>query len=123
VGAIAGAVAFPVVGPLAIPVIAGVGAYTGSLVGALSGTSDGPKREEEILRSAGTMIAVNASQSDVAAETIARILKENNAIEVEDAQGTWADGTWTDFNPLSVPHRVDQPPPVPSPRASAPPAN
>jgi hypothetical protein len=122
-GAIAGAIAIPVVGPLAVPVAAGVGAYTGSLVGALNGTSDGPKREQEVLRTAGTMIAVNASLSDVAAETIARIMKESNAVEVEDAEGTWAGGTWTDFNPLSIPHRVDEPPPVPSPRASAPPAS
>jgi len=122
-GAIAGAVAIPVVGPLAVPVAAGVGAYTGSLVGALSGTSDGPKREQEYLRTAGTMIAVNASLSDVATETIARIMKENNAVEVEDAEGTWAAGTWSDFDPLSIPHRMDEPPPVPSPRASPPPAS
>ena len=122
VGAIAGAAAIPVVGPLAVPVAAGVGAYTGSLVGALKGTSDGPKREQEYLRTAGTMIAVNASLSDVAVETIARIMKESNAVEVEDAEGTWTNGTWADFNPLSIPHRVDEPPPVPAPRASAPPA-
>jgi hypothetical protein len=122
-GAIAGAAAVPVVGPLAVPVAASVGAYTGSLVGALNGTEDGPKREQEYLRTAGTMVAVNASVSDVASETIARIMKECNAVEVEHAEGTWADGTWSDFNPLSVPHRVDEPPPVPATRTSPPPAS
>ena len=122
-GAIAGVVAIPFVGPLAVPVAAGVGAYTGSLVGALNGTNDNPGRVDEYLRTAGTMVAVNASASDVASETIARILKENNAVEVEDAEGAWANGTWTDFDPLRPPHRVDQPPPVPSPRAPAPPAS
>ena len=121
-GAIAGAVAIPLVGPLAVPLAAGVGAYTGSLVGALNGTSAGPTREDEYLRTAGTMIAVNASLSDVASETIARILKENNAVEVEDAEGAWANGTWVDFDALRPPHRVDEPPPIPSPAASAPPA-
>ena len=66
------------------------------------------------------MIAVNATSSDVARETIARILKENGAVEVEDAEGTWANGTWADFDPLRPPHRVDEPPPIPS-RAPSPP--
>ena len=94
-----------------------------SLVGAPQGTGDGPKREDEYLRTAGTMIAVNASLSDVASETIARILKQNNAVEVEDAEGAWANGTWVDFDPLRPPHRVDEPPPIPSAKASAPPAS
>lgn len=121
-GAVAGVAATPLVGPLAIPVAASVGAYTGSLVGALNGTDDNPQREQEYLRTAGTMIAVNASLSDVAVETIARVMKEAGAVEVEDAEGTWANGTWSDFDPLRPPHRVDEPPPMPTPRASPPPA-
>lgn len=122
-GAIAGVAAMPAVGPMAVPLAAGVGAYTGSLVGALNATDDGPKRETEYLRSAGTMVAVDAAASDVASETIARILKEAGAVEVEEAEGTWANGTWADFDPLTPPHRIDQPPPVPTSRSSsAPPA-
>ncbi len=121
-GIAAGAVAAAAVGPLAIPLVAGVGAYTGSLVGGLNATDDGPIREEEYLRTAGTMVAVNASSSDVAVETIARILKESGALEVERAEGQWANGAWSDFDPLRPPQRVDVPPPVPGSRTSAPPA-
>ena len=122
VGAVAGAAAALAAGPVAIPVVAGVGAYTGSLVGALNATDDRPKREQEHLRTAGTMVAVNASSSDVAVETIARILKESGAVEVERAEGQWANGSWADFDPLRPPQRVDVPPPVPGSRTSAPPA-
>lgn len=119
-GVVAGAVATPLIGPMALPLAAGVGAYTGSLVGALNGTDENPKREQEYLRTAGMMVAVNASLSDVAVETIARLMKEAGAVEVEDSEGTWANGTWADFDPLRPPHRIDEPPPVPTPRASPP---
>lgn len=119
VGLAAGAAAVPFVGPIAIPIVAGAGAYVGSLVGALNEMGDGPKREEEFVRSAGTMVAVNASASDVAAETIARTLKESGAVEVERAAGEWNGGTWSDFDPLRAPQRIDVPPPVPSSTASA----
>ena len=69
------------------------------------------------INSPGTMVAVNASASDVAAETIARTLKESGAVEVERAEGEWNGGTWSDFDPLRPPQRIDTP--APSSKASA----
>lgn len=80
---------------------------------------DWPKRAQEYVRAAGTMVAVNASASEVAAETIASILKESGAVEVERAAGEWNGGTWSDFDALRPPQRIDIPPPIPSSRASA----
>lgn len=121
VGVAAGAAAALVAGPIAIPIGAGVGAYTGSLIGALNGTSDGPERDDEVLRTAGTMVAVNASSSEVAIATIARVMMECGAAEVERAEGSWNYGVWSDFDPLSIPQRVDTPPPVPTSRPAVPP--
>ena len=121
VGLAAGAAAAVAVGPIAIPLAAGVGAYTGSLVGALRGTNEHPKREDEVLRTAGTMIAVNATSSDVTIATIARVMMECGADEVERAEGSWNYGVWSDFDPLSIPQRVDMPPPIPEARRAVPP--
>ncbi|QJR09189.1 hypothetical protein DSM104443_00225 [Usitatibacter rugosus] len=123
VGIAAGAAAAIAVGPIAIPLAAGVGAYTGSLLGALNGTDENPKREHEVLRTAGTMIAVNASSSDVNTATIARVMMECGAEEVERADGSWNYGVWSDFDPLSIPQRVDMPPPIPEGRRAAPPGH
>ena len=121
VGVTAGAAAALVAGPIAIPLAAGVGAYTGSLLGALGGTDSGPERDQEYLRTAGTMVAVNASSSEVPTATIARVMMECGAAEVERAEGAWNYGVWSDFDPLSIPQRVDVPPPIPNdPRTAQP---
>jgi len=103
--------------PIALPLAAGVGAYSG----ALSGTDEHPEREEEVLRAAGTMIAVNATSSEVAIATIARVMMECGPEEVERAEGSWNYGVWSDFDPLSIPQRIDMPPPIAEARRAVPP--
>ena len=103
VGLAAGAAGAAVIGPMALPLGAGVGAYTGSLVGSLTEMETPP---EGLVRPAGDLVAVNASSSDVALETIARVLEESGAEPVERAEGTWADGEWADFDPVQPPQRI-----------------
>ncbi|QJR13446.1 hypothetical protein [Usitatibacter palustris] len=101
VGLAVGAATIPVLGPLGPIAGAGVGAYTGSLVGALNGMDSNPKAPQT--RQAGTLVAVNASVTDVEEDAIARILHETGADPVERANGNWDGGNWSDFDPLRPP--------------------
>lgn len=104
VGLAVGAVATPVLGPIAPAAGAGVGAYTGSLVGALGSMDDGPRPDQ--VRRAGTLVAVNASSTDVPQDRISRVLHEAGADPVERADGTWDQGRWADFDPLKPPRKI-----------------
>jgi hypothetical protein len=107
----AAAAATAALGPIAVLAGLGVGAYTGSLAGALSGSGKSPehkagepKRSEP--RDAGMMVAVRIS--DRAPEQRALdVLKRYGAHDIERAEGTWRNGKWEDFNPLSTPQRVN----------------
>ena len=97
---------------LAAPMIAvaGLGAAaagpnSGSLAGAMHGTMDAG---HHAIRHAGMMVAINtgaANESDVIAA-----LREAGAVDIERAEGTWADGDWSDFDPTRPPHRIDDAP-------------
>lgn len=105
-----GAVAIPVVGPLAAAAGLAIGAYTGSLAGAVNnmGDDEGQARPENTPRPAGVRVVVKAPTSlhrTRALETFAR----HHARSVEEAEGTWRDGSWVDFDPVSVPHWVVAP--------------
>ncbi len=107
VGAAAGALATPLVGPIVgVAGGAGVGAYTGALVGALRGIDKDKGTHRDDIRPAETMVAVNVGDGGVAASTVIRILEECRAQQVEETQGRWEDGEWTDFDPLSRPRLV-----------------
>jgi hypothetical protein len=105
-GLAAGIAATPLVGPAAIAVGAGVGAYTSSLVGGLKETEEEPKPEHEDVRPAEVLVAVNADAAGIPPERIVQILESAGAWQVEEAQGTWEDGEWVDFDPVSRPRLI-----------------
>ena len=82
---------------------AAAGAYSGSLAGAMSGTMDAGHHS---IRHAGMMVAVNIGDAGGESAVIAT-LRHAGATDVERAEGTWADGDWSDFDPTRPPHRID----------------
>ena len=105
-GLAAGIAATPLLGPAGIAAGAGVGAYTASLVGGMKETEKEAKPEHEDVRPAEVLVAVNADAAGIPADQIVRILEESGAWQVERAEGTWEDGEWVDFNPVSRPQLV-----------------
>lgn len=106
---VAGAVIGATAG-LAAPVVvaaglgaAAAGAYGGSLAGAMSATEDPGK---DHIRHAGMMVAVDAGDADA---DVISALRDAGAVDIEQADGTWAGGTWEDFDPTSPPQLVDGP--------------
>ena len=103
-GAAAGAVASPVLGPVAIAGGAGVGAYTGALVGAL-GAMDKRTHKNE-MRPAENLVAVNADAGPLSGQQLIALFEECGAQQVERTEGTWTNGEWSDFDPVSRPQLV-----------------
>jgi|SRR5687768_6547056 len=103
-GAAAGAVASPLLGPVAIAGGAGVGAYTGALVGALGAMDKRTHRDE--IRPAENLVAVNIDDGNIPAERAVEIFRECGADQIERAEGTWANGEWADFDPVTPPHLI-----------------
>ena len=103
-GAAAGAVASTALGPVAIAGGAGVGAYTGALVGAL-GSMDRRTHRDDV-RPAENLVAVNVGAGEIAADQAIALFEECGALQVEQAEGTWSDGAWSDFNPTTPPHLI-----------------
>jgi len=108
-GAIAGA-AIPVVGPIAAAAGLAVGAYTGALHGAVSKLGD--KKEGPIAeipaRPAGVRLAVHVLSPSQREHVLAAV-RRHESRSIEEAEGTWRDSTWADFDPVSVPHWVEAP--------------
>src|SRR3954466_15792451 len=102
----AGAAIAPVMGPAGVVAGAAAGAYTASLVGGMGSTSNEAQPEAEEVRPAEALVAVNADAAGVAPEDIVRIFEECGAWQVERAEGMWAEGEWSDFDPLTMPHLV-----------------
>ncbi len=116
IGATAG-LAAPVVAVAGLGVAA-AGVYGGSLAGAM-GASDDPGKHR--IRHAGMMVAVDASASAASepADEVIGVLRELGALDIESAEGTWAGGTWEDFDPTAPPRLVDGPHPMTAnPRAA-----
>ena len=105
-GVAAGIAATPIIGPAGIVAAAGAGGYTGSLVGAMGEVSSEAQPDEEDVRPAEAMVAVNVDAGTVSSEEIVRIFEESGAQQVEQAQGTWANGEWADFDPVSRPKLI-----------------
>jgi hypothetical protein len=101
VGAAAG-LAPPLIAVAAIAT-ATAGAYGGSLAGAMHASHDPGK---ERIRHAGMMVAVDAGAD---ADEVVATLRAADAHDIEDAEGTWANGTWEDFDATTPPHLVDGP--------------
>lgn len=106
IGTAAGVAATPFLGPAGIVAGAGVGGYTGSLVGGMGETNQEVQPEHEDVRPAEALVAVNVSAGSVDEATIVRIFEECGAQQVEKAEGTWEDGEWADFNPVSRPNLI-----------------
>ncbi len=99
-----GAAAAPVVGAVAAVGGIAAGAYAGSLVGAV-GTlgKDRPAAEPPAERPAGVVVAVHVPTPSER-ERATSIFWRHRAHSIELAEGEWKDGTWQDFDPVSIPN-------------------
>ncbi|HJU70812.1 MAG TPA: hypothetical protein VJ603_03120 [Paucimonas sp.] len=106
-GAAAGMAAAPLAGPASV--IAGVlvGAHAGSLPGTLSHMADAD--ETPLERHSGMLVAAEVGNAADEADAIAT-LRAFGACDIERADGVIENGDWSDFDPLSTPVLVDQPP-------------
>lgn len=110
VGLAAGIATLPEFGPQVAIVAAGAGAYAGSFFGALgnmgSGDQDkvlaidknGPHAEPH--RKSGMLVAVSTPDS-TQQNTAAGILRANGGADIDQPDGTFIAGDWTDFDPLA----------------------
>ena len=58
------------------------------------------------MRPAEAMVAVNVDGAGIAAEQVVRLFEECGAHQIEQAEGTWVDGEWADFDPVSRPRLI-----------------
>jgi hypothetical protein len=111
VGVAVGLATLPILGLGAAIAGAGAGAYAGSLVGGLRHLDDAtgpddeaatqkPKDDEAPRRKSGMLVAVCAPASAQQASAI-RVLRARGAADIEQAEGTFTAGQWSDFNPLT----------------------
>ena len=106
IGTAAGVAVTPLLGPAGIIAGAAAGGYTGSLVGSFKEESDEPNTDHEDVRPAEAMVAVNAESAGIGEDEIIRIFEAAGAKQIERALGTWADGEWKDFDPVSRPQLI-----------------
>ena len=101
------AMAAPVVGAAVAVAAVGVGAYTGSFAWGLSGAgaSDHPTPAS---RRAGVLLAVR-SDDDKATQRASVVLSAQGAEDLEMADGTWHEGKWIDFDPVTPPRFISAP--------------
>jgi hypothetical protein len=98
-----GLAAAPLVGPLAVAGGLVAGAYSGSLAGAVGALGKGETRPEPpVARPSGVVVAVHAPTT-FERERATAVLQRQRANSIEIAEGTWKDGTWRDFDPVSIP--------------------
>ncbi len=101
IGATAG-LAAPVIAAAGIGAAA-AGAFAGSLAGAMAASEDPGKHR---IRHSGMMVAVDAGAADA---DVVDALRDAGAVDIEEADGTWAGGTWEDFDATTPPKLVDGP--------------
>jgi hypothetical protein len=111
-GVALGVAAIPVVGPIASVAGLAIGAYTGSLAGALNTMGDKADNPggQSIARPAGVRVVVHTPTAEQRSRVLEAMLR-HHARSVEEADGTWQDGAWVDFNPVSAPRWVVPPAP------------
>lgn len=111
IGLGAGVAALPIAGPVGMAGGAAIGAYIGSLAGALTNMGeDTPAAHPDVTvaaRPAGVLVAVDAPLADQRAFAT-EVLRDRGARDVEHTEGTWRDGEWADFNPVSVPQSPER---------------
>jgi len=108
-GLAVGALAIPVVGPIAAAAGLAVGAYTGSLHGAVNTLGEDAPTQQITPRPAGVRLAVN-TLSPAHREHVLATFKRHEARSIEEADGTWREGSWVDFDPVSAPRWLLEPP-------------
>lgn len=125
VGAVAGAAAVPFLGPVGAATGALVGAHVGGMVGGMSqmkergetGAHGDDAQNAQPQRRSGMMVAVAVADEAQEQQAI-HVLRAAGAADLERAQGTIANGDWSDFNPLAAPELIQNLPE--QPRAGAP---
>jgi len=109
-GLAAGAAAAPflpaAIAAAGVAAVAGTGAYVGSLWGSLKSIDKEVPAGHDDVRPAETLVAVNLDTAAISREQAMSIFEECGARQVEDAEGTWIDGEWADFDPVSAPRLV-----------------
>jgi hypothetical protein len=91
-------------GPVVALAAAATGAYIGSLAGAMHGLED-KKGDVPLRRPSGVILSVRIAKP-IDQKRVIATLREQGAADIEQAQGEWRDGDWTDFNPIAVPRLV-----------------
>ena len=98
-----GIAATPIVGPAALVGGLAAGAYAGSLAGTVGSLGKGERSPEPALnRPAGVVVAAFAPTA-AERERATSVLQRHRPRAIEQADGTWQDGTWKDFDPVSIP--------------------
>jgi hypothetical protein len=94
-------------GPVVALAAAATGAYLGSLAGAVDGLGNhDDKRCAAERRPGGVMLSVRIA-NPVTEKRVIATLRVKGAADIEQAQGEWRDGDWTDFNPIAAPRLVE----------------
>ena len=104
-----GAVALPVVGPIAAAAGLAAGAYAGSLTGTVRELGDNAEEMHVVPdRPAGVRVAVRVPAATLQGRVLG-VFSRHAARSIEEARGTWQEGQWRDFDPVSVPHWIMPP--------------
>ena len=101
---------FPAIGPIAAAAGLAVGAYTGAFAGAVKTMGDAPPQAEIPPRPAGVRVVAHVPTRQHR-ECVLSTFERHHARSIEEAEGTWRDGSWVDFDPVSVPRWIKPPPP------------
>lgn len=110
VGLALGAAAIPVVGPIATAAGLAVGAYTGAFAGAVKEMGEPHPHTEIPPRPAGVRVVAHVPTRQHY-ECVLATFRRHHARSIEEAKGTWRDGSWVDFDPVSVPRWIEPPHP------------
>jgi len=103
-----GAAAIPAIGPIAAAAGLAVGAYTGALAGAVKTMGEPHAHAEIPPRPAGVRVVAHVPTRQHR-ECVLSTFDRHHARSIEEAEGTWRDGSWADFDPVSVPRWLKPP--------------
>ncbi len=102
-GAALGLLAAPLAGGAAAAGAIAAGVYAGSLAGAVHSLGKGHTAlHPAVNRPAGVVIAVHAPTPSEQ-ERATAIFGRHGAHAIEEADGVWKNGSWQDFDPVSIP--------------------
>jgi len=105
----AAATAIPVLAPVIAAAGLAVGAYTGALHGAVNKLGDKQEAAPPVHeRPAGVRLATHIL-SPSQREHVLAAFRRHACRSIEEAEGTWRDASWADFDPVSTPRWVEAP--------------